>query len=115
MIETYTHEGGDFKAVKTFEGWKIAFLRNAEQYSERNQGWARHMLTDEAFVLLQGSAVLLAKAQDGTVERMEMKPCTLYVIPEATWHRVLVTDNDTTVLVVENSNTSKSNTEKVEQ
>lgn len=99
MIETYTHEGGDFKGLHTFESWKIAFLRDAEQYSERNHGWARHMLTDEAFVLLKGAATLSARAADGTVESVALQPCTLYVIPKATWHRVLVTDPDTTVLV----------------
>ena len=68
---------------------------------------------NEAFVLLEGSAVLYARNDDGEVEKLEMQPCTVYNIPKDIWHHIIVADENTTVLVVENSNTSKSNTERI--
>ena len=113
MIEHYTYNGEDFKTVMTYDGWKIGILRNSERFSSISHLWERHHLTDEAFVLLEGSAVLYASNDDGEVEKLEMQPCTVYNIPKDIWHHIIVADENTTVLVVENSNTSKSNTERI--
>ncbi len=105
MIEKYNYTGEDFKAVMQFEGWKIGFLR----YSERFSGFKvleRHNKTDEAFVLLEGTAVL--HTED---ESLNMEKCTLYNIPKGVWHHIMVSEN-ATVMVVENSNTSAENTDK---
>lgn len=105
MIEKYNYTGEDFKVVMQFEGWKIGFPR----YSERFSGFKvleRHNKTDEAFVLLEGTAVL--HTED---ESLNMEKCTLYNIPKGVWHHIMVSEN-ATVMVVENSNTSAENTDK---
>lgn len=113
MIESYKYEGEDFKVVMSYEGWRIGILRNSERFSASDHIWERHLLTDEAFILLSGAAVLFAKDDGGKIEKVEMKPCTVYNIRKNLWHHIIVADEKTTVLVVENSNTSHSNTEKV--
>ncbi len=113
MIESYKYEGEDFKSVMSYEGWKIGILRNSERFSVGNDIWERHKLTDEVFVLLSGAALLKARDDDGNIEKVEMKPCTVYNVPKNVWHHIIVADEDTTVLVVENSNTSAANTEKI--
>lgn len=105
MIEIYDYNGEDFKAVMQFEGWKIGFLR----YSERFLKFAcleRHLNTDEAFVLLNGDAVLYTET-----ETLKMQKCKLYNIKKGEWHHITVSEN-ATVLVIENSDTSKLNTQK---
>ena len=42
-----------------------------------------------------------------------MEMCTIYNVRKAAWHHIVVSE-DATVLVVENSNTSRDNTEKKE-
>ncbi len=113
MIEAYTYKGEDFKVVMKHEGWRIGLLRNSERFSVGNDLWERHLLTDEAFILLSGAALLKAKNENGKVEKIEMKPCTVYNIPRGVWHHIIVADESTTVLVVENSDTSAANTEKI--
>ena len=113
MIEKFKYDGEDFKVVMAYEGWRIGILRNSERFSASSHIWERHLLTDEAFVLLSGAAVLYAKDDDGSTEKVEMKPCTVYNIPKNVWHHIIVADEKTTVLVVENSNTSQANTEKI--
>ena len=105
MIEKYEFSGEDFKVMMQFEGWKIGFLRYSERFSEFKQ-LERHLETDEAFVLLSGEAVLYTET-----ETVELEKCKLYNIPKGEWHHITVS-NDATVMVVENSNTSKDNTER---
>lgn len=57
-------------------------------------------------VNLDGSAVLYTEN-----EKIQMQKCTLYNIPKGEWHHITVSEN-ATVMVAENSNTSRDNTEK---
>lgn len=104
MIEKYTFNGNDFKSVLQFEGWKIGLLRYSERFSSFKV-LERHLLTDEAFILLLGSAVLYTET-----EQIEMEKGVVYNVPKGEYHHIVVSE-DATVMVVENSNTSKDNTE----
>ena len=105
MIEKYEFSGEDFKVMMQFGSWKIGFLKYSDRFSEFKQ-LERHLRTDEAFILLDGMAVLYTEN-----ERCEMKKCTLYNIPKGVWHHIVVS-RDATVMVVENADTSAENTEK---
>lgn len=105
MIEKYKYTGDDFSVLMSFEGWKIGFLRYSERFADFKV-LERHNETDEAFVLLCGEAFLYTES-----ESVQMEKCTVYNIPKGEWHHLTVSP-DATVLVVENSNTSKSNTER---
>lgn len=104
-MEIYGFEGEDFKTLMQFEGWKIGFLRYSDRFSDFKV-LERHNQTDEAFVLLEGMATLY---EDKTATVMEK--CKVYNIPKGVWHHIVVSE-DATVMVVENSNTSKENTDK---
>ena len=104
MIEKYTFDGEDFLSVLQFEGWKIGLLRYSERFATFNR-LERHNLTDEAFILLEGSATLYT---DNESEKMQIG--TVYNIPKGIWHHIVV-DKTTTVMVVENANTSSDNTD----
>lgn len=97
--------GEDFKAVLEFEGWKIGLLRYSERFSDFKV-MERHLQTDEAFVLLDGEATLYEEENS-----YEMKKCKVYNVKKGLWHHIVVSKN-ATVLVIENSNTSKDNTER---
>ena len=100
---TYIHDG--FQVLKEFEGWKIGFLRYCERFSSCTE-MERHLETDEVFVLLEGNATLYTEEEICTMRRS-----ILYNIPKGVWHHIVVSE-DATVLVIENSNTSKANTQK---
>ena len=104
MIEVSTFTGEDFLVVKQFENWKIGFLRFSKRFSVFDR-LERHLLTDEAFILLDGEATLYTDK-----ESMVMKKNIVYNIPKAEWHHIVVS-KDATVMVVENSSTSDENTE----
>ena len=99
--------GTDFQVMTQFEGWKIGLLRHSQRFSACCQ-MERHLETDEVFVLLEGSATLYVEDQ-----KIPMEKCTIYNVRKAAWHHIVVSE-DATVLVVENSSTSRDNTEKKE-
>lgn len=104
MIEKYHFHGEDFKAVLEYESWKIGLLRYSERFSKFSR-LERHNLTDEAFILLEGNATLYT---DTDSEVMQIG--VVYNIKKGVWHHIVV-DQDTTVMVVENANTSDENTD----
>lgn len=88
--------------------WTLASLNWAPRFDEKNFcELERHILTDEAFVLLQGTATLVIGDK---AERVEMVPQKYYNVRAGIWHHILVS-KDAHILVVENADTSKDNTE----
>lgn len=104
MIEKHAFTGEDFKSVMTFGGWKIGLLRYSERFSKFGV-LERHLLTDEAFILLSGAATLYT---DTEIE--EMQKNVVYNVPKGVWHHIVVS-RDATVMVVENADTGEANTQ----
>ena len=104
MIEKFSFLGKDFQVAMTFENWKIGLLRYSERFSKFDR-LERHLLTDEAFILLSGEATLYTDK-----EQVEMETNIVYNIPKAEWHHITVS-KDATVMVVENASTCDDNTE----
>ncbi len=112
MIDILEFKGEDFKAVCEFEGWKIGLLRYSERFSDFKV-LERHNLTDEVFVLLEGSATIYLSDENDKISEYIMEKNTVYNVHKGVWHHIVVSE-DATVLIVENSNTSKENTRKEE-
>ena len=104
MIEKFSFTGQDFCVVKQFEGWKIGFLRYSQRFSKFDR-LERHLLTDEAFILLDGCATLYTDT-----EEEQMQKNVVYNIPKGGWHHITVSQ-DATIMVVENSSTNQDNTQ----
>lgn len=110
-MEKYTYNGKDFKAVLATKEWKIGLLKYSERFSFLSV-WERHLKTDEVFVLLSGTATLYIKDTAGVIKQERMEIGAVYNVPAMEWHHIVVGEG-ATVLVVEDSDTSKENTEKV--
>ena len=111
-IKENLKNGNGFDLLHTFEGWKIAFITHAEQYGELKI-LKRHTQTDEAFVLVKGEATLFTADVDEPLQTTVLEKEKLYVVQKHTWHHLKVS-KDALIVVVENSNTSKENTESKE-
>ncbi len=106
MIDIKEHKDDGFRVMLESGEWKIGFLRYNERFSKFAE-MEKHLLTDESFILLSGSATLHTEK-----EQIEMKPETLYTVPAREWHHIVVSP-DATVMVVENRDTSRENTKKI--
>ena len=108
-IKDNPKKGSGFDTVHTFENWKVAFVTHAEQYGELKIV-KRHTKTDEAFLLVKGEATLFTADGDEPLDITALQKEKLYVVKKNTWHHLQVSE-DALLIVIENSDTSKENTE----
>lgn len=73
----------------------------------------RHNKTDELFVLLEGKCTLIfANEVEGKlcIDRVKMEKDKVYNIPATLWHNT-VTEKNTKMVLIEDSNTSMDNSD----
>ena len=108
-IKKHSKNGSGFDVLHSFGAWKIAFISCAAQYSAPKI-MKRHTQTDEAFLLIRGSAILFSQENGEKIQATELEAEKLYVVKKNTWHHLTVSD-DALIMVVENSDTTAENTE----
>lgn len=107
-LDILEHEGTEYRRLVNNAKWTLASLNWAPRFDEKNiRELERHNLTDEVFVLLKGKATLLIGEK---AERVEMEPVKFYNVRAGIWHNIMVSE-DARVLVAENANTSKDNSD----
>ena len=104
-MEVFEHTGNGWKSLFDFEGWRIGMIRYDERFSKRKED-ERHLLTDEAFILLKGNAVIYEEDVSYV-----MKPYKVYNVKKGLWHHIVLS-KEAEVLVVENSSTTRENSER---
>ncbi len=114
-IKDYTGEG--YKPVVDFNCWRVAYIHSSVNMKKSDlEKFERHLETDEIFVLLNGSAVLLTagkgKKPSDKITELKMKKGVVYNVKKSVWHSVLLKKN-TKILIVENKNTTTKNSEYV--
>lgn len=107
-LETFDYEGPNYKALVRSDGWRVAVLNHGDTFAPENLRYLeRHLETDEVFVLLEGSAVLLIG--EGC-EQVPLARGKVYNVKRGVWHQIQTTPG-TRCLVVENADTSRANSE----
>ena len=110
-LDTPEHVGEGYARVVNGSKWTVAEINHADRFDERKMSYLeRHNLTDETFVLLAGEATLLIGE---SAERVSLEPLKCYNVKAGVWHNIIVPPG-ARVLVVENSDTSKENTDYLE-
>ena len=111
LIDVKEYTGTDFKRLVESDSWSVAMLRYSDRFS-KFEVLERHLKTDEVFVLQTGRATLCVRNDTtGKTETAELESLRVYNVPRGVWHHIVVSE-DASVLVVENRNTSKDNTER---
>lgn len=107
-LEILEYGGKGYDRTMHFGEWRVAFLNWAEKFDKGSDFPAeRHLLTDEVFVLLAGSATLYIGAELAPVW---LEPEKLYNVWAGVWHKVAVS-RDAKLLIVENHSTGPENSE----
>ncbi|TVP85730.1 MAG: hypothetical protein EA375_03110 [Acholeplasmataceae bacterium] len=109
------YEAGSAGYHKLFhhQNWRVAILNYIDDLALDNiRSVEAHLETDEAFVLLEGDAVLvLGQCNQGDIKGFEcvrMQPGQVYKIPKGVYHAVTMTE-DAKVLIIEEENTCPDN------
>ena len=116
LVEIVGYDGPGYKAIVYFEGWRVAFLNDDPSRFRRETMpyLERHNKTDEVFVLMEGSCTLYigdgGSEGPGTISTLEMEKGRMYNIKAGVWHN-LTGNGEMKLLIVENSDTSKLNSD----
>lgn len=111
-IESYDFSGEGMKRVYENTKWTVG-IKNWKPTNDISQidSLERHHLTDELFVLLEGSCTLIyaIETEQGlTFYGVKMEKEKVYNIPQLLWHNT-ITDPETKLILIEDSNTSSEN------
>ena len=116
ILSILEFNGEGYKPLVDFGTWRVAFLRFIDELIPENiHRLERHVETDEVFVLLEGKAVLFFGEGEEKITdffSVEMKPGKLYNVRKNAWH-CCVLSHDATILLVENNDTGKENTDYI--
>lgn len=92
----------------SFGAWRIGILRGDDRFIHLTY-LERHCLSDKAFALLSGRAVLVTHEANEYVFTL-MEPEKVYNIPNGIWHNIYV-DPTAAVIIAGNSETGRENSE----
>ncbi len=113
-VQTLKNDTASFEPVVYFNDWRVAILNHFHAVDKNGFDQAeRHLLTDEVFVLLAGRAFLLVGTDEQTPSAFEvaaLQPKTVYNVKKNVWHHIILSE-DASVLIVENADTAKENSE----
>lgn len=107
-LEVFEYEGAGYNPTKKFESWLVAIANHCDHFDKDLYNYIeRHLETDEVFVLLSGKATMVTG-----MERTEtpMETGKIYNVKKGSWHAMYM-DKGSKVLIVENSNTTRENSE----
>jgi ureidoglycolate hydrolase len=111
-IHEYVGEG--YKPLVDYGVWRVAILNYIDDLQpDHINEMERHTETDEVFVLIHGRAVLLVGGRQTHVDGIYpqvMEFGKIYNVKRNVWHTILLS-RDASVLLVENRNTSRLNSE----
>lgn len=106
------HDVPGYLPVTKYESWLVAIINYAERLEKKNLcRMEKHLLTDEAFVLLSGNATLYVAEGNEKPQKIypiELQEHKVYQVKKGVWHCISM-EPETKVLVVENDNTSEAN------
>jgi len=114
LLDIKQFDGEGFHPLIDFGAWRVAILRwETSMLPEKIEFMERHTQTDEVFVLLEGQATLILGGKHGSVEGVfpqTMENGKLYNVKRNAWHTIVLS-RDASILIVEQRNTGKENTE----
>ena len=117
LLEVCSYNGSGFKPLVVYKSWRVAVLNYMENLEPENiHSVERHPETDEIFVLIHGVGTLfLGEGKTGVrkLYSQVMKPGVVYNVKPHTWHTVVLS-KDASVLIIENADTNKKNSEYCE-
>jgi ureidoglycolate hydrolase len=117
ILQIKDYDGEGYQPLVDFNTWRVAYLRFIDELvPESIHRLERHVETDEVFVLLDGQAVLFLGEGEQEIEKIHyqvMEPGKLFNVRRNVWH-ACVLSRDATILLVENKDTGRDNTDYIE-
>lgn len=114
-METIDIQGSGFNILKDYDSWRIATLGydNSSNSKDGIKTLGRHLETIEVFILIEGSAYMITAGCESVPSELAVEKLgkgKLFIVKEKQWHGAVL-EPGTTLLIIENQNTSNLNSE----
>lgn len=114
-LHQFDEEG--YRKLFSYQSWRIAILNYIDELEIDNISYVEaHSLTDEAFVLLNGQAILYFAEVDQqaiiSFHSVSLEPQKIYRIPKGIYHTHTLS-HDAKLLIIEEENTSNENSPRI--
>ena len=107
-LEIFEYAGEGYNPTMHYDTWRVAIANFGAHFDrDRYDYLEAHRLTDEVFVLLSGKASLVI-GKERTETPLEIGK--IYNVKKGVFHAMLM-ERDAKVLIVENHNTTRDNTD----
>ena len=114
QIETYFHKGDGYNPFLITKQWQVAQLNFMPEIGfDAIDRVECHTKTDEVFILLKGSAILISASIEKKIiefDLLRMNPGITYNVPAGIWHSIAM-NREARVIIVENNNTHLNDVE----
>jgi hypothetical protein len=116
-IDMYDYDLPGYAKLFSFQSWRVAMLNHDHDLDLENITFLEaHMLSDEAFVLLQGTCVLIiADCLEGRITGFKMRdlvPSKVAKVAKGVYHTHILS-KDAKVLIIEEDSTDETNSSRI--
>lgn len=116
LLEIQKYDGPGYQPQINSHHWRVALLNFTLTLTQEHiVEFQRHDETDEVFILLRGHCILFIGEGGDSITRLfaqNLEPFTLYNVKRHVWHTHVLSP-DAKVLVVENQDTSPTNSPRL--
>ena len=110
-LDIHDYSGEGYHPEVRYGEWLVAIANAAHRFTPEGLTYIeRHKETDEVIVLLEGEATLYIGIERTPVP---LAPGKVYNVRRAVWHALTISQSGK-VLIVENANTSRENSEHMD-
>lgn len=115
LLEITQNTSPGYHPLTQYDKWLVAVLNEGDD----NNAFCKincleyHAQTDEVFILLKGKATLIVSGgrdKPEKIQKVDIEPLKCFNVKKGVWHSIVLQDGGV-VAIVENSNTSKDNSE----
>lgn len=116
LLEIHEFTGPGYQPVIDFSAWRVAILNYIDEINPgRIENMERHYETDEVFVMIKGRAILFLGEGEKNIEKIQVQVLEsgkIYNVKRNVWHSIVLS-RDGSVLIVENKDTNRENSNYV--
>lgn len=117
FVDIFSYDLVGYQKLFSFQSWRIAVLNYIDELEIENISYVEmHQNTDEAFVLLEGTCLLIfAKVEERQItgyETVKLEKNKVYRIPKGIYHTHTLS-SDAKLLIVEEEDTSYENSPRI--
>lgn len=111
--EIFEYSGIGYQKLFHFNQWRVAILNHISELNpEEITFFQAHLETDEAFVLLEGNAIIYLLNDTNQIDSIKLEKHKIYNIKKGVYHNHVLSI-DAKLLIIEEENTSDDNSPKL--